>query len=163
MHKSTGITVEGVETDLLQIAGDMAPDILYVNFRKSDSYIRAGFLYPLDRPGDGYVGDLGNATVDEDGIRRPPLAAGYRGMTDEELNFRVHPKIWPVIRRQGPGGEVRVWAIPYDGAIGRALLFRKDLFDEHDLPHPTIHWTWDDLMEAARKITDPARATTGFP
>ena len=162
LHKSTGITVEGVETDLLQIAGDMAPDILYVNFRKSDSYIRAGFLYPLDRPGDGYVGDLGNAAVDEDGIRRPPLAAGYRGMTDEELNFRVHPKIWPVIRRKGPGGEVRVWAIPYDGAIGRVLLFRKDLFDEHGLPHPTIHWTWDDLMEAARKITDPARGHYGF-
>ena len=28
VHKSTGIVVEGVEVDLLQIAGDLAPDIL---------------------------------------------------------------------------------------------------------------------------------------
>ncbi|MCS7048049.1 MAG: hypothetical protein NZ483_01970 [Verrucomicrobiae bacterium] len=54
----TGITVECVETDLLAIAGRLAPDILYVNFRKSDNYIRSGFLYPLDKPEDGYLSSL---------------------------------------------------------------------------------------------------------
>ena len=34
----TGIRVEGVEVDLLAIAGGMAPDVLYINFRKSDNY-----------------------------------------------------------------------------------------------------------------------------
>ena len=68
LHKSTGIVVEGVEVDLLQIAGDLAPDILYVNFRKSDNYIQAGFLYPLDKPEDGYIGDLRKATIDDHGI-----------------------------------------------------------------------------------------------
>ena len=162
LHKSTGIVVEGVESDLLQIAGDLAPDILYINFRKSDNYIRAGFLYPLDLARDGYVGDLTGATVDDAGVHRPPLDNDYRGMSDVELNFRVHPKIWPVIYRHGPDGEKHVWSVPFDGALGKVLVFRKDLFDEHDIPYPTVHWTWDDLLEAVRKITDPSIGHYGF-
>ena len=131
LHKSTGIVVEGVEVDLLQIAGDLAPDILYVNFRKSDNYIQAGFLHPLDRPEDGYIGDLRGATIDGGGIRRGALTPGYSGMTDEQLNFRVHPSIWPVIRRKGPYGREHTWAMPYGGALGKVLAFRKDLFDEY--------------------------------
>jgi multiple sugar transport system permease protein len=49
----SGIKVEGVENDLLAIAGGMAPDVLQVNFRKSDNYIQNEFLYPLDKPEDG--------------------------------------------------------------------------------------------------------------
>ena len=33
LERFTGITVKGVEVDLLAIAGGMAPDVLYVNFR----------------------------------------------------------------------------------------------------------------------------------
>jgi multiple sugar transport system permease protein len=54
LHQSSGIEVEGIETDLLAIAGRMAPDVLFVNFRRSDTYIQQGFLYPLDRHEDGY-------------------------------------------------------------------------------------------------------------
>ncbi|MCS7048048.1 MAG: extracellular solute-binding protein [Verrucomicrobiae bacterium] len=69
----------------------------------------------------------------------------------------MNPKIWPVIRRRGPTGEVHVWAIPFGGALGRMLLFRKDLFDEHQIPYPDENWTWEDMYQAARKIADPAR------
>ena len=34
---------------LMAIAGGVSPDVIYVNFRQSDSYIRQGFLYPLDK------------------------------------------------------------------------------------------------------------------
>ena len=85
LHRTTGINVEGVEVDLLQIAGDMAPDILYVNFRKSDNYIQAGFLAPLDRIEDAYIGDLSRATFGAEGIERPP-GDGAGSMSDEELN-----------------------------------------------------------------------------
>ena len=162
LHKSTGIVVEGVEVDLLQIAGDLAPDILYVNFRKSDNYIQAGFLHPLDRPEDGYIGDLREAPIDGGGIRRGALAPGYSGMTDEQLNFRVHPSIWPVIRRKGPYGNEQTWAMPYGGALGKVLAFRKDLFDEYGVAYPTIDWTWKDLMDAARKITNPDKGHYGI-
>jgi len=140
LKRFTGIKVEGVEHDLLAIAGGMAPDVLYVNFRKSDTYIQNNFLYPLDRPEDGY----------------------FTGMTKEELDFRVHPKIWPVIKRKGPKGNTHVWAIPWGGAVGKVLLYRKELFDAKNIPYPTAEWTWDDMLAAARKITDPKRGIYGI-
>lgn len=140
LHRFSGITVPGVESDLLAIAGGVAPDILYVNFRKSDTYIHQGFLHPLDHPDDPYL----------------------TAMSDEELAFRVHEKIWPVIRRAGPDGEIRTWALPYGGALGRVLLFRKDLFDSAGLDYPTHEWTWDDLYHAAQALTDPATGQYGL-
>ncbi|GAF84588.1 unnamed protein product, partial [marine sediment metagenome] len=133
LHRSSGIVVEDLETDLLAIAGGVAPDVLYVNFRKSDNYIRNGFLYPLDKPKDRYL----------------------TAMSRQEKDFRINPKIWPVIRRKGPRGAEHVWAIPFGGAVGRVLMYRKDLFDELNVPYPTIEWTWQDLLAACRKLTDP--------
>jgi len=140
LHKFSGIVVEGVEVDLLAIAGKVAPDVLYVNFRKSDNYIQAGFLYPLDKPEDGYLTD----------------------MTEQEKDFRINRKIWPVIRRKGPGGEKQVWAIPYGGALGKVLLYRKDLFESAGVPLPDSNWTWQKLYEACRKIADPGKGIYGM-
>lgn len=139
LERFTGITVKGVEVDLLAIAGGLAPDVLYVNFRKSETYIRNNFLYPLDRPGDGYLS----------------------AMDREALEFRINPKLWPVIRRPGPGGT-HVWALPYGGALGNVLMFRKDLFDAKRVSYPTANWTLEDMMQAARKLTDPEAGTYGF-
>ena len=159
LHEFSGIQVEGVETDLLAIAGKVAPDVIYVNFRKSDNYIQNAFLYPLDKPEDHYL----------------------TSMTVEELDFRIHEKIWPVIKRVGPdksrhrnltldNGQVKntgrarghVWAVPYGGALGKVLLYRKDLFDNENIPYPTAQWTWDDLLAAAKKITNPRQGTYGM-
>jgi len=162
LEQASGIKVEGsVETDLLSIAGQMAPDVLYVNFKKSDTYIRNNFLYPLDKPEDNYLGDLTGATITEAGIKRPvPPPAG--AVTDEELNFRINYKIWPVIRRDGPDGKKHVWAMPFGGEIGKVLLYRKDLFDEKGMEHPNIKWTWDNLFDACKKLTDPERGIYGI-
>jgi ABC-type sugar transport system permease subunit/ABC-type glycerol-3-phosphate transport system substrate-binding protein len=132
----SSIAVEGVESDLLAIAGGVAPDVLYINFRKSDNYIRNNFLYPLD--------------------------AYFDTMTQQELEDRINPKLWPVIRRVGPDGVERTWAMPYDGALGKVLLFRKDLFEEHGIPFPDNDWTWEDMLDAARRITDPVRGHFGL-
>ena len=140
LHQYSGIQVEGVESALLAIAGGVSPDVMYVNFRQSDTYIQQGFLYPLDKPEDGYLAS----------------------MTEEQKAFRIHPKIWPVIERKGPGGKKHVWAIPYGGALGKVALYRKDLFDEAGIPYPDNNWTWDDLYEACRKICDPARGIFGI-
>ncbi len=142
LHRFTGIDVGSseIDKDLLAIAGGKAPDVLYVNFRRSDNYIRNRFLYPLDKPEDGYMSSMSN----------------------EDIDFRIHPKIKPVIRRKGPDGRTHVWAMPYGGALGKVLLFRKDLFDEKGIPYPTIDWTWDDMIAAARKLTDPKKGTYGL-
>ncbi len=135
-RKFTGIKVEGVESDLLAIAGGVAPDVVYLNFRRSDTYIRQGFLAPLDP----YLADI----------------------PEDEFNERVHPKIRPVVRRAGPDGTVQTWALPYGGLLGRCLLYRKDRFDEAGLAPPDESWTWDDLLHASRVLSDPARGRYGI-
>lgn len=140
LERFTGIQVAGAEVDLLAIAGGVAPDVLYLNFRKSDNYIQNNFLYPLDKPEDGYLS----------------------AMTQEEIDFRINPKLWPVIDRKGPGGAKHVWAIPWGGALGKVLLYRKDRFDAAGVAHPTTRWTWDDMLAAARKLTDPKRGFYGM-
>lgn len=135
-RKFTGIRVEGVESDLLAIAGGVAPDVIYLNFRRSDTYIRNGFLAPLDD-------DLAD------------LPAG-------ELEDRVHERVWPVIRRPGPDGTVHTWALPYGGLMGRGLLYRRDRFAEAGLSPPDASWTWDDLLHAARVLSDPANGRYGL-
>lgn len=134
------LKVEGVESDLMPIAGGTAPDVLYINFRKSDTYIQNGFLYPLDKEDDSY----------------------FQSFTEEERRQRVHPKIWPVIDRKGPDGKKHVWALPIGGFIGRVLAYRKDLFDEAGLEYPTANWTWDDMLHAARLLTDPLKNRSGL-
>ena len=142
VHPYRGLGIDGVETDTMAIAAGIAPDVLYLNFRKSDHYIQSGFLYPLDKPQDRYV----------------------TSMTKEELDFRVHPRIWPVLRRKGPGDaqKEQVWAMPQGGALGMVLLYRKSLFDAKGVAYPTADWTWDDLLDAARKLSDPANGIYGM-
>lgn len=143
LKKFSGISIEGMGMDsrpLMAIAGGVAPDILYVNFRQSDTYIQNGFLYPLDKPEDGY----------------------FSGMTEEEINYSVYPKIWPVIKRKGPNGKVHIWAKPTGGIMGKVFLYRKDLLEANNIPFPTNDWTWDDLYQSCKKLTNPDKGTYGI-
>jgi ABC-type sugar transport system permease subunit/ABC-type glycerol-3-phosphate transport system substrate-binding protein len=136
LDRFSGIKVEGVESDLLAIAGDMASDILYINFRKSDNYISNGFIQPLDRY--------------------------YKELTPKQIASRVHNKIIPVVHRKGPDGKVHWWTMPYGGLLGKILIYRKDLFDEYKIDPPNAKWTWKDLLNACKKMTDPAKGIYGI-
>ena len=53
------------------------------------------------------------------------------------------------------------YAIPKDfDTIG--LWYNKKLFDEAGVPYPTDKWTWNDLLAAAKKITNPEKGIYGF-
>jgi multiple sugar transport system permease protein len=143
MHKFSGISIDGAGMDsrpLMAIAGGVPPDILYVNFRQSDTYIQGGFLYPLDKPEDGYMSS----------------------MTKEELKYSINEKIWPVIRRKGPNGQVHVWAKPTGGILGKVVFYRKDLLDAFNIPYPTNDWTWKDLLRDCKKLTNSEKGTYGI-
>ena len=143
LHRFSGISIAGTGMDskpLMAIAGGVSPDIIYVNFRQSDTYIQQGFLYPLDKPEDNYLSSL----------------------TEEEKEFRIHPKIWPVIKREGPYKKVHVWAMPKGGLYGKVMFYRKDILDAHDIPYPKNDWTWDDLFEICRKVTSPEDGVYGI-
>ncbi len=136
LERFSSIKVEGVQNDLLAIAGDTAADILYINFQKSNNYIFNNFIQPLDRY--------------------------FKELTPEQISQRIHKKIMPVCHRKGPGGKTHWWTMPYGGVLGKVLIYRKDLFEKYKLDPPNSKWTWEDLLNACRKITDPAKGIYGL-
>ena len=97
-----GLTAPGLDQEvgpLLAMAGGVAPDVLYVNFRISDTYIQQRFLYPLD----DYVAQWAK---------------------EEDLSEYIYPPVWQVIRRDG-----HIWAIPNStlvmALVYRKDLFRE--------------------------------------
>ena len=143
LQRFSGITVEGMGQDsgpLMAIAGGVAPDILSVNFRQSDTYIQEGFLYPLDHPADNY----------------------FTGLTQEERDFMIHPKVLPVIKRHLIGQQQeRIWMMPVSGLVSRVMLYRKDLLKNANVDFPTNDWTWEDFFQYCKRLTDPERGTYG--
>ena len=101
---TAGLEIPGRTLDmvpLMQIAGDIAPEVMYVNFRKSDTYISNKFLYPLDK----YIEHL--AGTDIPGGQLLPLPeylARLRAAPhyQEELADRVPEQCWEVMRRPCP-------------------------------------------------------------
>ncbi|MBR1532969.1 MAG: sugar ABC transporter substrate-binding protein [Ruminococcus sp.] len=47
----------------------------------------------------------------------------------------------------------KVFALPKDHDT-IALLYNKAIFDKYKVDYPTDDWTWDDMYEAAKKITE---------
>ncbi|MCD8480646.1 MAG: extracellular solute-binding protein [Candidatus Cloacimonetes bacterium] len=134
----SGIKIEGMDLDsgpLLAIAGGVAPDILYVNFRQSDTYIQNNLLYPLDE--------------------------FIRHESDEAMDLRVEKPVWQVIRRKKKGDQQeRVWALPYETLV-RVLMYRKDLFKKVGLNPNVPPRDWDEFLDYAKRLTDPASGTYG--
>ncbi len=126
---------------LMAIAGDVSPDVIYVNFRQSDTYIQEGFLYPLD-----------------EFVKR---------MSKEEWDERVPPQVKKVIYRWGPGKKTgkdldkHYWALPY-GTYIMGMVWRKDLFQVAGLDPEVPPDNWDEYYEFAKKCTDPKKGTFGI-
>ena len=137
-----GLNIPGVTTmdagPLMAMAGGTAPDVMYVNFRISDTYIQQNFLYPLDE----YMDDL-----KED--------------TGGDLSGIIPPQVWPVIHREGPDGKEHTWAIPYDLLV-MALQYRKDLFKKAGLDPDVAPKNWDEFYDACMRITDPGGKVWGL-
>ncbi|MDD5686511.1 MAG: extracellular solute-binding protein [Elusimicrobia bacterium] len=134
--QSGGIAVEGQWNvgPLMAIAGGISPDIIYTNFRKSDSYIQQGFLYPLDE--------------------------FIEQMPKEELAERIPTSVKPVVYREGPNGKKRWWGFPY-GTSFIVLQYRKDLFREAGLDPDRPPENWEEMLAYSRKITNPDKGICG--
>jgi len=116
--QGTGLQIEGRTMDvvpMMQIAGDISPQVIYVNFRLSDTYIQEGFLKPLDE----YM----------------------KNMSPEEINRRVPPSIRNVCYRPGPDGKKHWYALPTTKLV-RALIYRRDLFEKAGLDPDKPPRTW---------------------
>lgn len=175
----TGLSLPGRTAEiapLMQIAGDIAADVMYVNFRQSSTYIAQKFLYPLDK----YVERMAGL----EGIKNGHLlsTAEYRKQLEKgskyeaEIADRVRDKTWPVMRRLCPYGEkcpqVKEWGgTPaarhmhiYTFPIGQSVMtmfYRKDLFSEADLPD-RVPKDMDEMLEWARILTNPKEDRYGL-
>ena len=168
---TAGLEIPGRTLDmvpLMQIAGDIAPEVMYVNFRKSDTYISNKFLYPLDK----YIEHL--AGTDIPGGQLLPLPEYLTRLRaaphyQEELADRVPDQCWEVMRRPCPYGDkcpyLRAWGEPASakhyhtwcfpqGPLVIALFYRRDYFHEAGLPDRPPE-TMEELLEWSRILTNP--------
>lgn len=137
LESSSHLEIEGATMDaapLMAIAGGTSPDIIYVNFRQSDTYVQQGFLYPLDE----YIAEL----------------------SPEELAERVPENILPVIRRKNANGELHYWAFPQEILV-TVLFCRKDLFAQAGLDPSKPPRDWNEFFEYAKRIANPAKGRYG--
>ena len=168
---TTGLTIPNRSMDtvpLMQIAGDIAPAVMSVNFRQSSTYISQKFLYPLDRYLEAESGTEvhdGHLMATEQYISA--LRKGPRYV--EQLEERIPAQCWEVIRRDCPYGEncpyvkewkgtvaeihSHVWCLPQTQTV-TALYYRKDLFAEAGLP-ARVPETMDEFLSWAREIHNP--------
>lgn len=75
----------------------------------------------------------------------------------EKIKVENYPEdIWGLYTYQD-----HYYAVPKD-VDTIALWYNKKLFDEAGLAYPTADWTWDDLTEAAKKLTKPDGSQYGL-
>jgi len=177
LRPATGISIPGHTMDLLplmQIAGDVSPDVLYVNFRQSETYIRNKFLYPVDV----YLESKAGLSLPNGHLLSTPkyMAALRQGAGWPQIESRIPRLAWDVIRRECPYGtdcpylqswhrppaatHAHVWCLP-EGQKVIALSYRRDMLAETGLPDRAPA-DYDEFLAWARKMTNPRQNRYGF-
>ncbi len=126
----TGLKIEGLGSEigpLMMIAGGISPDIISVNFRKIDSYVQQGLLYPMDE------------FIEQEIKKNPDWMAQH-----------VLPQVEDVIRRPGRDGIPQVYALPYRYLV-MGLYYNRPLFRQAGLPERAPK-DWDEMVEFSQKI-----------
>ncbi|MDD3927294.1 MAG: extracellular solute-binding protein [bacterium] len=128
-----GLDIDGAS--LMAVAGGTSPDVIYLNMKGSESYIRQGIVQPLD--------DL--------------MAEVPSG----DINDRYIPGVRRVAYRRGPDGRKHWYAVPY-GNLVTVLFYHKALFREAGLHPDKPPRDWGELLQYARRITDPDKGVYGM-
>ncbi len=55
----------------------------------------------------------------------------------------------------------KIFGMPKD-VNGFGLCYNKKLFDAAGVKYPDANWTWDDVISAAQKLTDPSKGVYGI-
>ncbi|MCD1259488.1 sugar ABC transporter substrate-binding protein [Paenibacillus athensensis] len=55
----------------------------------------------------------------------------------------------------------KTYGVPVDGYV-MTITLNKKLFRDKGVELPPMDWTWDDLIDAAKKVNDPAKGIAGF-
>ncbi len=69
-----------------------------------------------------------------------------------DSSFSLEDFFSAVVKRFTVGGKI--FAIPRDTAPFACVFYNKDLFDKAQVPYPTDDWTWEEMLEKAKKLTE---------
>lgn len=150
---------------LMAISAGVPPHAIYVNFRQSSTYIKQGFLEPLEIL-------LARVTSENERVRQTDDKGNWlEDPTEEEINLmlgqireRVQDRVWPVVYRPenlGNQGQHHVWSLPI-GTLVQALFYRKDLFHASGLDPDRPPQNWEELLEYSRALTIPEKSQYGM-
>ena len=134
MGHARGLRMPGGAADsviLMQIAGGIAPDVMPVDYERSEQFIQKGYLLPLDQ----YVAEMDEA----------------------ELARRVPPAVRVVCHRRGPDGQMHWYMFPVETRVQGTLLYRRDLFARGGLDPDKPPRTWEQFESCVRKLRSPSR------
>ncbi|MEE2896716.1 MAG: extracellular solute-binding protein [Planctomycetota bacterium] len=121
------------------MAAGEPPDLFYMDFGRMAPFAEAGQLQPLDELFEGEVAAGADDALTLDAFFEPAVDA-----------FRL---------ADGRMGEGPLYGVPKDfTTVG--IYWNRDLFDRAGATHPTDDWTWDDFVDAARRI-DALEGVTG--
>ena len=146
---------------MMQIAGDIAPDQLLMDLRKTQTYIDKRLVYPLDE----YIERLARVEI-EDGhllttdeyVKRLEQGPGWH-----EVEARVSERCWPLMRRRHPDGTgYHVYFFPIE-LVYTGLQYNRLMFAEYadQGVEDRVPRDWDEMLDWARIMTDPARGDYG--
>ncbi len=130
-------TMAGEVTTIMMVAGDIAPDVFFLNFRSIDTFVRQGMVAPLDE------------------FVARERAAG------NDIMARIPPQIRDVIFRPWPDKAApKIYGLP-NQLLVVGLFYNRELFRQAGLP-PRAPKDWKELTEFARKISALSPKNTGL-
>jgi multiple sugar transport system substrate-binding protein len=92
------------------------------------------------------IGGLKNMFVDH----QPYMS---RDKVDTSQYIKIELESWKWKGKQ--------WGIPFQSG-GEAVMLNRQLFAEKGVPLPTKDWTYDDLVQLAQRLNDPAKNQAGI-
>ncbi len=132
LEQAEGIKVEGMVSEvstIMMIAGDIAPDVIQMNFRSMDTFVSKGLVAPLDE-----------------------LAAQLKKEKGIDVVAQVLPQVRDVVFRPDEKGERQLFGLP-DQLLVRGLYFNRDLFRLAGLP-PRAPRDWNEMVDFLKKIKE---------
>ena len=81
-----------------------------------------------------------------------PFMAQYKVTLDDYIHVPQH-EVWPY-----PNGKI--WGWPFQSGASD-YLYNKSVLDRHGI-EPSDDWTWDDVVEVAKQVQDPANNIWGM-
>lgn len=116
-------------TTVMMVAGGIAPDVMRMNFRSTDTFVSKGMIAPLDE-------FLDRETPEE----------------RARILERIPQQVLPVVNRVGPSGKRQLYGLP-SSFMFTGLYFNIDLFRRAGLPMRAPA-NWDEMIEFAQKLKE---------